>query len=148
MSALGSPLGALARATQSGGDATGALCGAVAAIEKIAERVAEDGALDGLRRRRLALRAAPILSAIIRRGVESGAFRPPCARWAAESLPHAIVAGVCARWVFGLRPEQSLGAGAAAAAALQALRPRVLAGSESGVASSRAERYLDHAGSK
>jgi hypothetical protein len=148
MSALGSPLGALARTTQSGGDATEALRGAVAAIEKIAERTAEDGTLDGLRRRQLTVRAAPILSAIIRRGVESAAFRPPCAQWAVESLPHAIVAGVCARWGFGLRPEQWPGAAPAAAVPLEALRPRVLAGSESGAASSRAARYLDHAGSK
>ncbi|HEX9488133.1 MAG TPA: hypothetical protein VF976_13785 [Gemmatimonadales bacterium] len=125
MRELGSTLGALERATQSDGDPTRALHDAVAAIGRIAERAAGDGPLDGLRRRQLVSRGARILSGIIRRGVESGTFQPPCPRWAVESLPRAVVAGVCARWVFDLREERSLWAGAAADAALDVLRPRV-----------------------
>jgi hypothetical protein len=127
MRALASALGALERATQSDGDPTMALHVAVEAIGKIAERAAGQGALDALRRRQLVSQGAGILSALIRRGVESGTFRPLCARWAVESLPYAIVAGVCARSVFDLPEERSLRAGAAADAALQVLRPRVLA---------------------
>jgi hypothetical protein len=127
MRALGSTLGALERATQSDGDATRALHDAVAAIGKIAEQVAEDGQLDRIRRRQLVLRGARILSAIIRRGVEAGTFRPPCPRWAVERLPRAVVAGLCARWVFDLREERSLRAGTMADAALEVLSPRVLA---------------------
>jgi hypothetical protein len=127
MRALASALGALERATQTDGDPTMALYDAVEVIGKIAERTAAEGALDALRRRQLVSQGARILSAIIRRGVESGTFRPPCVRWAVGSLPYAIVAGVCARSVFDLREERSLRAGAAADAALEVLRPRVLA---------------------
>src|SRR5439155_1046118 len=90
-------------------------------------RAAAVGAFGALRRRQLVRRGANVLSTIIQRGVESGAFRPHCARWAVQRLPYAIVAGVCARWVFGLPEERSLGAGAAADAALEALCPPVLA---------------------
>jgi hypothetical protein len=44
-----------------------------------------------------------------------------------ERLPRAVVAGLCARWVFDLREERSLRAGAMADAALEVLSPRVLA---------------------
>lgn len=124
MRALGSTLDALERATPSAGDPSRALHDAVEAIGKVAERAAGEGALDALRRRRLVSQGARILSTIIHRGVESGMFRPACARWAAERLPYAIAAGVCARWVFDLRTEQSLGTGAAADAALDVLRPQ------------------------
>lgn len=122
MSALGSTLEALERATPSAGDPSKALHDAVDTIGKLAERAAVEGALDALRRRQLVSQGARILSTIIHHGVESGMFRPACARWAAERLPYAIAAGVCARWVFDLRAEQSLGAGAVADAALDVLR--------------------------
>jgi hypothetical protein len=144
MRALGLTLGALKRATHSGGNATRALRDAVAALERVAERAAAEGVLDAPHRRQLIRRAAPLLSAVIRRGVESGTFRPHCAQWAVESLPHAIVAGICARWAFGLRVERSLGAGAAADGALEALRPRVLARHEARARSSPAPRHPDH----
>ena len=127
MKALGSALRVLERPTPPSGDPTRGLRDAIEAIGKIAERAAGEGAFDDFRRRQLVRRGADVLSAIIRRGVESGAFRPYCARWAVQRLPYAIVAGVCARWVFGLPEERSLGAGAAADAALEALCPPVLA---------------------
>jgi hypothetical protein len=127
MSAFGSTLGALERAPLLDGDPTRALLDAVEAIGKIAEWAAGEGALDAGRRHELVLQGARILSTIIRRGVESGTFRPACARWAVERLPYAIAAGVCARWVFDLREERSLRAGAAADAALEVLHPRVFA---------------------
>lgn len=127
MTALGSSLGALERATHSNGDPTRALHDAVAVMGKVAERAAGEGALDARRRRQLVSRGARALSAIIRRGVESGTFRPSCARWAVDGLPYAIAAGLCARWAFDLREEQSPRAGAVVEAALEVLRPRVLA---------------------
>src|SRR2546427_631498 len=125
--ALQSALWALERRTPPDRDPTRALHDAIEAIARIAERAAGEGAFDAFRRRQLVRRGTHVLSAIIQRGVESGAFRPHCARWAVESLPYAIVAGVCARWVFGLPEERSLGASAAADAALEALCPPVLA---------------------
>jgi hypothetical protein len=122
-----STLEALERATLSDGDPTRALHDAVEAIGKSAERAAGEGGLDALRRRQQVSQSARVLSTIIRRGVESGAFRPPCARWAVERLPYAIVAGMYARSVFDLRQERSLRAGAAADAALALLCPRVFA---------------------
>ena len=127
MKALGSALRALERPTPPDCDPTRALHDVIEAIEEIAERAAAEGAFGALRRRQLVRRGAHVLSTIIQRGVESGAFRPHCARWAVQRLPYAIVAGVCARWVFGLPEERSLGAGAAADAALEALCPPVLA---------------------
>jgi hypothetical protein len=126
MRAFGSTLGALERAPLSDGDPTRALHDAVEAIGRIAERAAGEGALNARRRHELVAKGEQILSTIIRRGVESGTFRPPCARWAVERLPYAIVAGMYARSVFDLREERSLRAGAAADAALEVLRPRVL----------------------
>jgi hypothetical protein len=127
MRALGSSLGTLERATQSNGDPTNALHDAVAAIGKGAQRAAGKGALDARRRRQLVSQGAQTLSAIIRRGVESGTFRPSCARWAVDGLPYAIAAGLCARWAFDLPEEQSPRAGAVVEAALAVLRPRLLA---------------------
>jgi hypothetical protein len=43
-------------------------------------------------------------------------------------LVHALVAGACASWVFGLPEERSLRAGPAAEAALEVLRPPVVTG--------------------
>jgi len=127
MRTFGSTLEPLERATLSDGDPTRALHEAVEAIGTGAKRAAAEGALDAGRRRGLVSQGARILSTIIRRGVESGAFRPPCARWAVERLPYAIVAGLYARAVFDLREERSLGAGAAADAALELLCPRQFA---------------------
>jgi hypothetical protein len=104
-------------------DPTTALREAVEAIWAIADRAATEGTLDALRRRELVRRGTSALSTIIRSGVASGAFRPPCPQWATRGLPRAIVAGICARWAFGLPEERSLGAGPAAEAALEALRP-------------------------
>jgi len=104
-------------------DPTSALRLAVEAIWAIAEPAAAEGRLDALRRRELVRRGTNALSTIIRRGVASGAFRPPCPLWATRGLPRAIVAGICARWAFGLPEDRSLGAGPAAEAALAALRP-------------------------
>ncbi len=125
MNALRSALLAVERRAQSDGDPTRALHDAVQAIGDIAQRAAGQGALDTLGRRQLVPQGGRILSDIIRRGVASGAFRPGCTRWAVESLPHALVAGVCARWAFGLPAGRSLRAGAAADAALEVLRPPV-----------------------
>src|SRR5258708_14526389 len=79
------------------------------------------GAGELLARRELLQRGTCILSAVIRRGVESGAFRPPCVPWAVEGLPFAIVRGACVHWVFGLSKTPSVRAGTAVAAA-----PRIL----------------------
>jgi hypothetical protein len=75
-----------------------------------------------LARRELVQRGTWILSAVIRRGVDSGAFRPPCVSWAIERLSFAIVCGACVHWVFGLPKRPSLRAGTAVAAALEILR--------------------------
>ena len=104
-------------------DPTTALREAVEALGTMAAQAAAEGALDALRRRELVRRGTNALSTIIHRGVASGAFRPTCALWATRRLPHAIVAGVCARWAFGLSEERSLGASAAADVVLEVLRP-------------------------
>ena len=116
-------LGALERHSGLHDDATTALREAVEAIGALAQRAAAEGGLDVLRRRELVRCGTNALSTIIHRGVASGAFRPPCALWATRNLPHAIVAGVCARWAFGLSEERSLRASAAVKAALEVLRP-------------------------
>lgn len=125
MNPLRSVLWAVEQRAQSDGDPTRALRDTVEAIESIAQRAAAEGALNPLRRRQLVPQGGRILSAIIRRGVASGAFRPGCTRWAVESLAQALVAGVCARWVFDLPADRSLGAGAAVDAALAVLCPSV-----------------------
>jgi len=109
MKAFGSALRALERRMPPDRDPTRALHDAIEAIGKIAERAAGEGTFGAFRRRQLVRRGAHVLSGMIRRGLESGAFRPSCARWAVQRLPYAIVAGVCARWVFGLPEERSLG---------------------------------------
>lgn len=76
-----------------------------------------------LTRRELVQREARALRAVIRRGIDSGAFWPWCPRWAVERLPFAIVAGGCAHWVFGLARAPSLRVSTAVTAALEILRP-------------------------
>ena len=103
----------------------------VDAIWTMIEQAATDGALDLSRgdgcallaRRELVQRGTCMLSAVIRRGVESGAFWPRCRAWAVHRLPFAIVQGGCAHWVLGLSKEPSLEARTAVQAALEVLRP-------------------------
>jgi hypothetical protein len=109
-----------------------ALRATVAAIWQVVEQAASEPALDTSRhdagalfaRRELVHRGTCVLSAVIHRGVDSGAFRPGCASWAIRRLPFAIVAGVCVHWVFGLATAPSLRASVAVEAALEVLRPR------------------------
>ena len=75
-----------------------------------------------LARRELVQRGTCILSTVVRRGVDSGAFRPACVPWAVDRLPFAIVRGACVRWVFGLSKRPSVRAGTAVTAALEILR--------------------------
>ncbi len=112
-------------------DASTTLAETVDAIWKMIEQAATDGALDLSRgdggallaRRELVQRGTGMLSAVIRRGVESGAFWPRCPAWAVHRLPFAIVAGGCAHWVLGLSQGPSLRACTAVKAALEVLRP-------------------------
>ena len=78
-------------------------------------------------------RGKRILGRIIRRGVATGAFRPVCPRWAERDLAHALVAGACARWVFGLPEGRSLRARPAADAALAVLRPPGMSDTRNGI---------------
>ncbi len=113
-------------------DPTTALREAVEGIWMIIAQTASDSALDvsrqGVRallaRRELVQRGTCTLSAVIRRGVESRAFRPQCAAWAIDRLPVAIVAGACMHWVFGVSKQPTLQVGTAVSAALEVLRPR------------------------
>jgi hypothetical protein len=119
------------RAHRPAADPTTALRETVEAIWKIVEHAARESALDGSRhdidavlaRRELVRCGTRELSAVIRRGVESGAFRPACAPWAIRRLPFALVAGACAQWVFGLSQRPALRARATVQAALEVLRP-------------------------
>ncbi len=123
-------LGAAEDAGQADHDSVTALRNTIEAIWRIVKRQASDRPLDRSRtgagevlaRRELVQRGTCILSAVIRRGVESGAFRPPCVAWAVERLPFAIVRGACVHWMFGLSKRPSVGAGTAVAAALEILR--------------------------
>jgi hypothetical protein len=125
-------LGALERSSESHHDAPTALREAVEALGVLAAQAAREGAFEAgaadwggaSLRVELVRRGEGILSGIIRRGVATGAFQPSCAAWAIRRLPHAILAGVCARWVFGLPERRSLRASIAADAALEVLRPR------------------------
>jgi hypothetical protein len=102
-------------------DAATELRDAVDALWASAARAAADS--DGASLRvEVMHRGERVLGSIIRRGVASGEFRPVCTRWAERGLVRALVAGACARWVFGLPAERSLGAEAAADAALEVLR--------------------------
>ncbi|SRR6266851_7789345 len=113
----------LDRCSQGDDDPSRALHAAVRAIGAIAERAGVEGAFATVREL-LMRRGTSTLSTIIHRGVASGAFQPESAHWAVDALPRAIVAGVCARWVFGLVENRSLRAGTAADSALEILRPR------------------------
>jgi len=119
---FGTALGALERSSESHDDVTTALREAVAALWTIAAQAASSNSGGASVRVELVQRGKRILSVIIRRGLASGAFRPRCRLWAEQGLPHAVMAGACACWVLGLPQERSLSAGAAAEAALEALR--------------------------
>jgi len=122
----------LERVGASDRDPITALRETVEAIWKVVKQAASEPALRTSRhdarallaRRELVQRGTCVLSAVIRAGVESGAFRPGCASWAIRRLPFAIVAGACVHWVFGLAAAPSLRASMAVEAALDALRPR------------------------
>lgn len=123
-------LRSLEHSSTSGRDPTTALRETVEAIWRIVEQASSERRLDGSRygasallaRRELVRRGTYALSAVIRRGIASGAFRPRCAAWAIRGLPFAIVAGACAHWVFGLAPAPSLRASIAVEGALEVLR--------------------------
>jgi hypothetical protein len=125
-------LRSLERVGESDCDPITALRETVEAVWKLVERVASEPALDAARhdarallaRRELMQRATCVLSAVIQRGVESGAFRPACASWAIRRLPFAIVAGACVHWVFGLATTPSQRVSVAVEATLEVLRPR------------------------
>ena len=124
-------LQSLERVDKSAGHPTAALRDTVEAIWEI-ERATSEPSLDslhhGLRallaRRELVQRATCTLSAVIRRGVASGAFRPQCVPWAIERLPFAIVTGACVHWTLGLATGPSLRASVAIEMVLEVLRPR------------------------
>ena len=125
-------LQSLERVDKSAGHPTAALRDTVEAIWEIVERATSEPSLDslhhGLRallaRRELVQRATCTLSAVIRRGVASGAFRPQCVPWAIERLPFAIVTGACVHWTLGLATGPSLRASVAIEMVLEVLRPR------------------------
>jgi hypothetical protein len=125
-------LRSLERSSESDRDPITALRETVEAIWRIVEQATSERSLDslhhGLRallaRRELVQRATCTLSAVIRRGVASGAFRPRCAPWAIERLPYAIVAGACVHWTFGLATGPSLRASRATEVVLEVLRPQ------------------------
>ncbi len=112
-------------------DPTTALREIVEALWKTIERAAAESGLDAsqhgvralLARRELVRRGTCILSAVIRRGVAAGAFRPACPAWVIRRLPFALVAGACVHWVFGLSQRPSLRASTAVEAALEVLCP-------------------------
>jgi len=120
-------LGALERSGDAS-DAATALRDTVEALWRIAAQAAREGAFDDASagsggRVEFMHRGERILLRIIRRGVAAGTFHPLCTHWVERGLAHALVAGACARWVFGLAEERSLRAGPAADAALEVLRP-------------------------
>lgn len=112
------------------------------AVERASRR--DGGAPRGTRallvRRELVRRETWALSAVIRRGIDSGAFWPQCPRWAVERLPFAIIAGACAHWVFGLARGPSLRVSTAVAAALEILRPLPKAPEAAGMRERKADR--------
>lgn len=124
-------LRAIERCVTSIEDPVTALEETIAALWRTVERVAPDGAFDPTRHEARALQArrglvhwgTSILSAVIRRGVAAGTFRPRCASWAIERLPFAIVWGACMHWVFGLSRGPSLQARAVVEATLEILSP-------------------------
>ena len=125
-------LRSLERCRKPNRDPATALRETVEAIWRIVEQASSETALDGshhgvsalFARRELVHRGTRVLSAVIRRGIASGAFRPRCASWAIRRLPFAIVAGACVHWVFGLAAGPSLRASTGLEGAVQVLRPR------------------------
>jgi len=125
-------LQSLERVDESDGDLTAALRDTVEAIWDIVEQATSEPSLDSLHhgltallaRRELVQRATWTLSAVIRRGVASGAFRPRCVPWAIERLPFATVTGACVQWTLGLATGPSLRASAAIEMVLEVLRPQ------------------------
>ncbi len=125
-------LQSLERVVESHDDATAGLRDTVEAIWDIVEQATSEPSLDSvhhgltalLARRELVQRATGTLSAVIRRGVASGAFRPRCVPWAVERLPFAIVTGACVHWTLGLAVGPSLRASAAIEMVLEVLRPQ------------------------
>jgi hypothetical protein len=125
-------LRSLERSGTSDRDATTALRETVAAIWTVVAQASSARALDGSRRhtsallarRELLQRGTCALSAVIRRGVASGAFRPRCASWAIHRLPFAIVAGACLHWMLGLATGPAIRSRTAVETALEVLRPR------------------------
>src|SRR5690349_11211354 len=125
-------LQSLERVVESHDDATAGLRDTVEAIWDIVEQATSEPSLDSvhhgltalLARRELVQRATGTLSAVIRRGVASGAFRPRCVPWAVERLPFAIVTGACVHWTLGLATGPSLRASAAIEMVLEVLRPQ------------------------
>ncbi len=123
-------LQSLERVDESDGDLTAALRDTVEAIWDIVEQATSEPSLDSLHhgltallaRRELVQRATWTLSAVIRRGVASGAFRPRCVPWAIERLPFATVTGACVQWTLGLATGPSLRASAAIEMVLEVLR--------------------------
>jgi len=130
-------LRALEDAAKTEGDPAAALRNTVEAIWKTVTQAVSEPALEPSRqtvrallaRRELVQRGTRILSAVIRRGVDSGAFRTRCVPWAIERLPFAIVHGACVHWVFGLSKRPSVRAVTAVAAALEILRAEQRPGS-------------------
>ena len=120
-------------------DAASALRETVQAIWRIVEQASSETALNGshhgvnalLARHELVHRGTRALSAVIRRGIASGAFRPRCVSWAIRRLPFAIVSGACVHWVFGLAAGPSLRASTAVEGAVQVLRPQRAEGTAS-----------------
>ena len=104
-------------------DEISALRETIEAIWTIVEAAASERPLDLLARREVVQRGTYALSAVVRRGVASGAFRPRCPAWAIRRLPFAIVSGACVHWMLGLATGPSLRANTAVEAALGALRP-------------------------
>jgi hypothetical protein len=102
-------------------DPAAALRKAIGALWSAFEQAAREGMFDAVSRRELERQGRRVLSGIIRRGLQSGAFRPRCALWAAQRLPFAIVAGAGASWVFGLAERSSLSANVVTQAALEIL---------------------------
>jgi len=126
-----SQLRSLERSTQSNRDPLTVLGEAVEAIWRIVEGAGSERSPDGSRggssallaRRELVQRSTCALSAVIRRGVASGTFRPRC--------PFAIVAGACAHWMLGVSTGPSLRATTAVAALREVLRPKAATNSRS-----------------
>ncbi len=121
--AVGSLNGTSSRSRKSDWDATTALRETVEAIWKVVEQAPSYDTCGPLARRELVRRGTRALSAVIRRGIASGTFRPRCTAWAIRRLPFAIVAGGCVHWVFGLTPGPSLRAATAVAGVLEVLCP-------------------------